>query len=189
MENIELNEIKEKAIELEGENQKFMDPGSQVKPKKGRGRPKKEKSEKKENPEKAPTQDTEPIPDIPTKVIIAQALPLVSNAMVKFAGHEAARMQPDEMDSMASILAALMDKYAPSALSKYGLEITALVICGQYGFRVYQVKSAVDAERERQKYAFKPPQTEQPDPTPVMPKMRIVENPIDQPEQAPEPFN
>lgn len=189
MENIELNEIKEKALELEGENQKFMDPGSQVKPKKGRGRPKKEKSEKKENQDKAPPESPENVPEIPTKVIIAQALPLVSNAMVKFAGHEAARMQPDEMDAMAGIFAALMDKYAPSALSKYGLEITALVICGQYGFRVYQVKSAVDAEREKRKYAFKAPQEVQPDPTPVIPKMKIVENDIDLPIEAPEPFN
>lgn len=178
IDEVVITEIKEKAAQAESESGALMEPGTAVKAK--RGRPKKDKSEKLDNSKKANSEKSSEstVDDVPTKVILMPALGMVSQAAVKFARHPQAAMAPQEQDMMAELLSKLLDKYAPNALNRYGLEITCVVILGQYGARVYALKAAVDrAERAQAGHqnpgpsqAFEPEQ---------MPKMTIVENPVD----------
>lgn len=187
-ENPELDLIKEKAAEMESNGAGLMEPGTQVKKKKGR--PKKTDAEKAAKSEKSEKSDSvEKSPDeisIPTKVIFLQTLPALSNACVRFARTPQAAMQPQEMDAVAGLLAALMDKYAPNALNKYGLEITTAVMIGQYGFRVYQLKKEV--ERVERSQGERPttfdPQPRGPGPD-SMQKVTLVEKEFDQMPEGP----
>lgn len=199
MENIELEEVKEKAAELDAEGGGLMEP---TPPKKGRGRPKKEKSEfsgkktnpKKENPEKS-DQDESQKADAIKPMIRHSILPMISSAAVDYAGDPRAAMHPAEMDTVTNLMCALLDKYAPNALGRFGLEITTVVVIGQYAYRVHKMRQLTLVESQVARQGSAAPgahhahhahhaQAAEPEPD-VQPKFGIVEKDVDRGEFGP----
>lgn len=187
MENLnpELEEVKQKAAELDAEGGSLMEPTPPKKSK--RGRPKKEKSEfsgKKENPEKS-QQDESPKADMVKPIIRNSVLPLISNAAADFAGDPRAAMAPGEMDVMTDLMCALLDKYAPNALGRFGLEITTVAFVGQYAYRVHKLRQLTKAHAET---TPRPPRAEPaPEPQPDhQPKFEVVEKAVDFGEMHPD---
>lgn len=140
--------IKEKAEEADSAQAAFMEPGTKIK--KARGRPRKDPSKKSESkkasePEAPPKTE----PQIPTTQIIRPAMQMLTDRIADGIGDPRAKATHDELEIMCQCLGGLIDKYAPDALSKYGLEITSVMVFGQYGLRVYSLKRAVDAEKRK----------------------------------------
>lgn len=144
-----LNDLGQKAAEAQNESRTFMDPKP---PKSKRGRPKKEKPEDAKTEEKANPDAPPPID--PTFIMLSQQMcGVVSSTVVSVTGIPQNAMTPEERGGGEAILAALLQKYAPTALSAYGLEISALTVFGMYFWRVKMQTDAVIAEKIKMKEA------------------------------------
>lgn len=153
-----LTELSSKAQE-QAESAAFMEPGEKVK--KSRGRPKGSTSAKKESKKVGEAQGEEPkaarpeTQTIPTAQVVRPFVNLLSSAGAAFAEDERARMRPEELEAGAQALGMLVDKYMPNLINAYGVEITCLMVFGQYGLRVYAIKKLGEIERMSQPEAPK----------------------------------
>ena len=77
----------------------------------------------------------------------------ISTGAVSATGIPEVAMTPDEHKSGTEILAALAHKYCPNVLGEYGLEATAIMVFGMYGFRVMTVTDMVIKEKIRMQEA------------------------------------
>lgn len=156
MEKIE--EIKEAAKEADKSTGGFMEPGTKVK-----GKPGRKPGQKNKKPESEPSQskpEPQQVQGPPTSELLKPGLSLISEGAARWCKHKDAQMTPQELDMGAQLLGQLMDKYAPNALTKYGLEITCAVVFAGYGIRVLKIKRAM-VEFEKNKPPPSPPQSAQ----------------------------
>lgn len=150
-----IDQLKDQARQDQSQAAPFMEPA----PKKGRGRPKKsDKSEPKASKAEAPPQ-SKPI-DIPTKKMVYPLVNLISGAAISYTQVKEAGMTPEELDGASEALGALIDKWAPDALNKWGPEIVTAMIFGQYGLRVLTIKKLVDRQKTAQ--PAPPPENSEP---------------------------
>lgn len=158
--------IKQSASQASSEGPAFMQP--QAPPvKRGRGRPRKNPVEATASVDTAPLEPT--APQFETKKIVEPLVKLISSAGVELAGDESVRMSPEEIGAGAEALGMLIDKWMPTVGSQYGPEFACVMIFGQWGMRVYQVKREKEKEkRDRSVEALLRPSGQ------VRPEMEIV---------------
>lgn len=122
------------------------------KPQKKRGRP--PGSKKTTQSETSQTEATKPqFQGPPTKDIIKPLVNVLSVGVAGWIDDERAIMKPQELDSAATALGMLIDKWMPNVLDKYGPEVMCLMVFGQYGIRVMALKKvkAIDKILEEEK--------------------------------------
>lgn len=135
-----VKDLAEMAAEAEKDGLAFMEP--QLKKEKSkRGRPKKsEQKAKAENSDTPHKKAHSEEPQIPTKEIIKPLCVGISKAAESWAHDPRAGMTPDELEAIAACSGALLDKYMPDMLGKYGLEAAFVLTMGAYGTRVYALR-------------------------------------------------
>ena len=151
-----VKELKDQAVDASENSAGFMQPKDTTKKKVGRpaGSTKKEKAEKqkkeaKENLEVSQPEKDKPVVEIPTSVITIPIAKSISTLGEQYAGHPKARMNDEELDSLAQALGLVMDKYLPDIGNKFGPELFLGLCLSQYAIRIKQVKNSVDIERQK----------------------------------------
>lgn len=142
----------------------FMDPTQNHQPKKKVGRPSNAEKAEKAKTQKARAVGSGPNPQnpqgnpqappeiqalsqIPSKEIAKPLVSLVSAGAVAWVQHPKAAMSPEELEGGAQALGLLLDKYMPTMVTKYGIEIMCVMVFGQYGLRVFALKKVMDLEK------------------------------------------
>jgi hypothetical protein len=145
--------IIEQARAAEQSGASIVSPGTQKAKK--RGRPSGSTSVKKEEKTEKKTDSSEKKQTIPTKVLCYPVVRVISNVGVAVLKDPRAKMSMEEGETCAEGLALLFDKYLPTLMGDYGVEIAAFTAFGQYGLKLYAIKQLQIKEAATQ---AKPPQ-------------------------------
>lgn len=146
----DLNDLQFKAQEHAQDTRAMGDPKP---PKKGRGRPKKIKTEE---PVEGVDAGADPGPqtvDPMAQMFANQFCTILSNTAVSVTGLKECAMTPETRLGIEPLTTAMIMKYAPQTLSKWGLEIAFAGALGAYGFQVYQCTENAIAERVKEQMA------------------------------------
>ncbi len=122
----------------------FMQPASAV-PKK-RGRPSNEEKAAKEQSE---TESAPVAPPSVSKPMFEMTFKMLSAYLKATAKDERFCLLPEEIEGLSIGWASVLDKYAPDALNKYALEISALAVTAIAGFRLHGVAKLINHERQK----------------------------------------
>lgn len=166
-----LDSIKEGVKAAEESATGFMNPGTKTK-KRGPYKKTKEKSAKTDagpstaSAEQPKAGSEESIQQ--TAMILKPVFALGSQACSRWADTPHALATPSELETVSTATAAVVEKYAPQMLDKYGAELILFATVGMYGARVVTLKRARDAEKGRfvqnganqQTAPFHPPQVQ-----------------------------
>ena len=151
-----IKELQAQAAATEGDAKGFMNPEP---PKRGRGRPRKEQVSSGASSAEQSSPDQRQAPTapnvIPTAQIVKPLVGVVSRLGANFVCpsthpyHQRMLMTQDETEVICHSLGLVLDKWMPSAMSKWGPEIALSVALGQYGMRIMAAKAVVESEKKK----------------------------------------
>lgn len=143
----ELGSLIAQAEDAETSARGFMEPQATVKK---RGRPKGSKNAEKVEASQPAQEEPPPPPPIQTKPAFELAFGITSTWLCRYTNEPRMALLPTEIDALASAWGAVADKHLPAIMSAYALEITAVIVTGTVGMRLYTISASIIAERQRE---------------------------------------
>lgn len=130
--------------------------------KKAKGRPKLTDAEKeaRKKEKEASSGPKIKMPEIDSSVLCLPLCRVMSNAAVSWTKEPKAAMTQAEAMSMADAMGAMLDKYAPGILEKYGAEAIFFLAVGQWSYRVYEIKAEKIKEENQAQSEYDESRTE-----------------------------
>lgn len=154
-----LGDLISQAENTESEARGFMEPAATV-TKRPRGRPKGSGNASKNDQASAGNGSSaggggqEGVPPGPPpfdcRPAFQKVFGITSAWLVRYVDDSRMGLLPEEIQELGNAWGAIANKYAPSMLSAYGEEITAIMVTGAIAARLYQVSGQILAEREAQ---------------------------------------